>query len=262
MSTIEWGAFANRRYESGISHGVVYPHSLDGFGVVWNGLTAVEQGFTGGEIESYYVDGVKYFDNPLSKDFVATIKGFSTPVEFDPCVGNKHVAPGFILTRQPRELFDFSYRTWINNDDYKIHVVYNALVSSPKRPYSTITNVATPTSFEWTITSTPDDVSGRHPSSHLTIDTSRVPASVLWEIEAALYGTVSKDNLLPRMDFFLDLVEYIGSPKVIDEDPVTGLSPISFGYGDLFRTAVEGVFRPLPLGRLILNPLTGTYRLE
>lgn len=47
MARLNWGVVAERFFETGVDHGVLY--TGDGIGVPWNGLTSVNETPTGGD---------------------------------------------------------------------------------------------------------------------------------------------------------------------------------------------------------------------
>ena len=57
MATLEWDEVGERKYQTGIDHGVLYLN--DGTVVPWNGLRGMEESYNQ-EGQSYYIDGVKY----------------------------------------------------------------------------------------------------------------------------------------------------------------------------------------------------------
>ena len=145
MSRLVWGQANQKQHESGVDRGVFYP--IDGPGVVWNGLISVDESFSGGELSSYHFDGIKYLDKATPRSYQATITAFSAPKEFASALGERAIIPGFILTRQPRVRFGLAYRTMINEKDYKLHLVYNALASSNGRSYSSLSATPSPGQF-------------------------------------------------------------------------------------------------------------------
>ena len=66
MAALTWDQVGERIYQTGIDHGVLYLH--DGTVVVWNGLTDVEES-SDSEVKSFYLDGVKYLENLISRRF-------------------------------------------------------------------------------------------------------------------------------------------------------------------------------------------------
>jgi hypothetical protein len=260
MTRLVWGEESARRYEYGIDRGVLFPS--DGPGVVWNGLVNVEESFVGGEVTSFHFDGIKYLDTVSPKNYQATITAFSAPEEFAPCVGDKSVIPGFVLTRQPRNRFGFSYRTGYGNDlGYKLHLVYNATASPTGKAYSSINASPSAESLSWKIDAVPPVATTYRPSAHYVLDSTKVSASALEAVETLLYGSAKLTSRLPLVEELLDLMS-IWTPLIIIPQSVTGLSQLTAGSGDLYKTKVDGINRALPNTRLTTSPTSGFYRME
>lgn len=260
MTRLVWGDEVHPRYESGINNAVLYPSS--GPGVVWNGIINIEESFVGGELSSYHFDGIKYLDSVAPKNFQATISAFSAPEEFAPCVGNKSVIPGLILTKQPRERFGLSYKTYYGNDlGYKLHLVYNATASPTGRSYASTTQEAKATPLSWKIDAVPPASTSYRPSAHFILDSTKINAESLTALETLLYGS---DTLSPRLPLIDEWLEFaiIWAPLLIVPQTVTGLSQLTSGSGDLYRTKVAGINRALPNTRLTPSLTSGVYRLE
>lgn len=201
MTTLQWDQVGERKFEVGVDRGVLYPPS--GGGVAWNGLISVEENPVGGELNSYYFDGVKYLDDVSAEDFQATITAFTYPDEFDECNGFYEVQDGMFATQQPRLPFNLCYRTRLGDDvdgykhGYKLHLVYNAMAAPSGRVYSTMTQTIDPLNFVWVISATPPLSSTFKPTAHLEINSNKVSAEGLATLEDVLYGTDDVDPTFP-----------------------------------------------------------------
>lgn len=213
---LEWNAPGSRFYESGVDRGVLYVGDLPG--VVWNGLTSVEEAPTGGEAKAYYIDGVKYLNISTAEEFGATINAFTYPDEFVECDGTARVRPGLFLTQQRRKSFGLSYRTMIGNDvdsgyAYKLHLVYNALASPSQRSHSTINESPEPSEFSWTLTTRSPKMAGYKRSAHIVIDSRDVHPKRMTSIEDILYGSDTEIARLPTLD---DLIAIFDAPVELE----------------------------------------------
>lgn len=199
MTRVAWDAPGVKVVETGLDRGVLYP--VTGPGVAWPGLVSVSEGVTGGEVESFYYDGVKYMDVILYDDFVATLEAFSAPPEFAACDGTKQLGLGLYATQQPRLPFSMSYRTLVSNDvtvdaGYKIHLLYNCMASPAERTRTTQSESVEAPTTSWTINTRPAPAatylgSTYKPTAHIIIDSRFVPtASRLNALENSLYGPV------------------------------------------------------------------------
>ena len=130
-----WDDKTKMSFQSGLDRGVLYLQ--DGTTVPWNGLTSVntyDEANT--EVESYYVDGLKLLDVSGYGEFEADLSAFTTPKEFDRCVGLGEINQGLSVAGQQRESFGLSYRTLVGDSQkglrrgYKIHLIYGATALS------------------------------------------------------------------------------------------------------------------------------------
>lgn len=213
MSALVWDATGQRFYETGVSHGVLYPQKSDGTynsGVAWNGLTGVTESPDGAEPNDIYADNIKYASIRSAETFGGTIEAFTYPDEFAECDGSYTVVPGVYIGQQSRKPFGFCYRTEVGNDTqseeddgYKLHIIYNATASPSEKSYETINDSPDAITFSWEITTTPVPVTGKKPTSQITIDTTKLDATGkanLKTLEATLYGGENTEPTLPSPD--------------------------------------------------------------
>lgn len=212
MSRIDWNKAGERRFETGIDRGVLYPRL--GPGVPWNGLVAVNENTSGGEMESLYFDGVKYLDIASGEDFQATVEAYSAPVQFAPSDGQKYLAPGLSVTQQPRKSFGLCYRTLIGNDlvgveyGYKLHIVYNCTASPAARSNKTLAENPSPETRSWTINTVPPPANTFRPTAHLVVDSTLIDPYLMADLETLLYGRDATSEL-PAIAAYLPTVAEI-----------------------------------------------------
>lgn len=210
MTKLQWDGAGQRFYESGVDRGVLYVSPT--VAVPWNGLLSVDESTSGGDPRPYYQDGVKYLSVSGREQFAATIEAYTYPDEFAPHNGWGIVKNGLRVGNQRRITFNLTYRTGIGNDTeglehgYKIHLVYNALVTPSNRAYRSSGQSADPTTFSWELSTTPTAVAGFKPTAHLVLDSRFAPASLLKKVEDILYGS---DNLQPRMPTALEIITLV-----------------------------------------------------
>jgi len=196
-----WHEDGKRFFETGVDRGVFYPRGA--IGVPWDGLIAVKEENTGGEVTPYYFDGVKYHDFVAGEDFQATVDAFAAPAEFAAYDGMKAIVPGLYATNQRRRTFDFSYRTLIGNDlDYEnhayyLHLVYNVTAVSSTKEHSSIAKAPSPAARSWTFHTVPVITYGNKPTAHLIIDSREMDPFLLADLENRLYGSATFDPHLP-----------------------------------------------------------------
>ena len=214
MSKLIWDATGSRLYETGTDRGVLYVQEDGkyGTGVAWNGLTAVTESPSGAEANPLYADNIKYLNLMSNEEFGATIEAYTYPDEFAACDGSAEIATGVTIGQQQRKTFGLAYRTILGNDvdgndhGYKIHLVYGALASPSEKAYATVNDSPEAITFSWEVTTTPVSVEGFKPTAHLEINSTKVPAEKLAELEALLYGSEDKEASLPTPDEVVALV--------------------------------------------------------
>lgn len=228
---LDWDAVGERYYEVGVDRGVLYVGTAPG--VPWNGLVSVNEEPSGGEPTPYYLDGVKYLNEASTEEFEATIEAYTYPKEFDQCDGTKTVSNGLFSTQQKRVPFNLAYRTLIGNDvdgvdhGYKIHLVYNALVSPSSRSNATMGESVDPSNFSWKITTQPISHAVAGLTSHLVIDSRDTPEALLEFIEFVLYGSDSSEPSLPNISAMHSLFsEFV--PLVTADGAIDALHPWTF----------------------------------
>ena len=207
MSKIVWDAIGERRYETGVDHGVLYLYDKNAKefnnGVAWNGLTSVQETPSGAESNPQYADNIKYLDLISAEQFGATVECFTYPDEWEKCDGSASPVDGMSIRQQERSMFGLCYRTKIGTDvegdaGYKLHLVYNCKASTSERQYQTVNDSPEALSFSYEISTTPIDVPNYKQTSIITIDSTKFTTEVagvktidqkLLNLEAALYGS-------------------------------------------------------------------------
>lgn len=203
MPILEWDKTSERLFETGVDHGVLFVMGANGQygnGVVWNGLTAVNESPEGGEPTALWADNIKYLNLMSAEEFKGSIEAYTYPDEFMECDGSVELATGVTVGQQSRKMFGLSYRTRIGNDvdgaehGYKIHLVYGCLASPSEKGYETINDSPDAITFSWDFDTTPvavvndSGVELAKPTAHLVIDSTKADAAKLAALETTLYG--------------------------------------------------------------------------
>ena len=201
---MQWDKAIDRRFELGVDRGVLYNRSM--VGVPWNGLINVTEKLTNTEITRYYQDGSKYYTDLSTPEFSATVEAFTYPDILDTFTGKTEIVNGLYADENAFQFFHFSYRTLIgdavygSDKFYKIHLVYNAYAVPTAKAYGTINESPSASTFSWDVTT--DSIAilpgtNSLQTSHLIIDSRKVPASKLKNLETILYGTSTISPRLP-----------------------------------------------------------------
>ena len=206
-SALSWDNAGEKLYETGVDHGVLYPMGENAYplGVAWNGLTGVTETPSGAEATKLYADNIKYLEIRSAEEFGGTIEAYTYPDEWAECDGSAALVTGVYAGQQPRKVFGFCYRTILGNDvdldahGYKLHIVYGCTASPSERSYATVNDSPEAITFSWEFSSTPVNVTGHKPVSCITIDSTKVDATKLKNLEDKLYGVTTDSTANPAV---------------------------------------------------------------
>lgn len=220
MATLVWDQPGERVFQAGVDRGVLYLH--DGTAKVWNGLTGVEES-SGFDLKEYHLDGVKYLENLIPGDFQGKLTAYTYPDVFESISGIDTGFLGLGLYDQPAQSFNLSYRTHVGNDlegtdyGYKVHILYNIFAVPDSYSFETYTDSGVqPIEFSWSLTGTPVKLEGFRPTVHVSVDSNKVSASLLKQLEDMLYGTATKDPELPSLQDLAEYFGYLGALIIVD----------------------------------------------
>lgn len=252
MTKLKWDQVGERRYETGVDHGVLYIPDTFGIyaaGYAWNGLTSVSEKPSGAEASPQYADNIKYLNLVSAEEFGATVEAFTYPPQFAQCDGTASPSSGVSVGQQSRKTFGLCYRTLLGNDvdstdyGYKLHLIYGALASPSEKAYNTVNESPEAIQFSWEVTTTPVDVPGFKASASITIDSTEVDSADLADLELILYGSVGVDPRLPLPEEViaifgtgLTLVPLVTAPTYV---PATKIITIPATTGVVYK--INGV---------------------
>lgn len=203
MSKIKWDQTGEKKFKTGVDHGVLYPQKGGAYpkGVAWNGLTTVNKTPSGAEDNKLYADNMQYLNLKSAETLGLTIECYMYPDEWAECNGESELAEGVFLGQQRRNTFGFSYRNKLGNDtegeDYgfEINLVYGCSASPSEQSNQTINDSPEAATFSYEVSTTPVNVSGvgpdgkpYKPAASITIDSTKVSREKLTELEEILYG--------------------------------------------------------------------------
>jgi hypothetical protein len=230
MAKLVWDETSKRLYETGVSNGVLYRRGPDGAysnGVAWNGLTALTESPSGAEASPIYADNIKYLNLVSTEEFGGTIEAYTYPDEFAECDGTAQISNGLYAGQQQRKMFGLAYKTILGNDveldsyGYKLHLIYGAIASPSEKSYSTVNDSPEAITFSWELTTTPVPVAGFKPTASLTIDSTKVSADKLAELEAQLFGRDASDGgtaIIPNLPLPGAVAEMLADSSEEPED--------------------------------------------
>lgn len=214
---LTWDGLAERYFETGVDHGVLY-HQTGGVyndGEAWNGLITVTESPSGAESNKKYADNIPYLNLFSAEEFGATIECFTAPNGFLTYDGVRKTANGLQITQQSRPVFGFSWRTKKGNGldedlGYILHLAYGLQASPSEKTRTTVNDSPEPTTFSWTITSTPVEVPGFKPTAVVHIDSTDpdVDPTNLAALEEVLYG---KTGVAPRLPLPAEVDTILGT---------------------------------------------------
>lgn len=212
---LEWDKAEERIFELGVDHGVFFPYDQSTGeyeeGLVWNGLINVTEKGAGGEDNKQYADNIVYANIRSEAEFEASIEAFTYPDELSECDGSSQVETGVFIGQQLRKPFGFSYRTKIgnNNDNvdfgYKLHLVWGATPEPTEKSRDTINDSPEASTFTWDLTTEKVAVTGKKPTAHLWVDSTKVEPSEMAALEALIYGDETGTSSMPTPDEVLAL---------------------------------------------------------
>lgn len=257
-----WDQIGEKTYETGVNQGVLYPVNDNGTypkGVAWNGLSNVTDSPSGAEETKIFADNQKYLSLFSAEELGLTIEAYTYPDEFAVCDGSAEIAPGVFAGQQNRKGFGFSYRTELGNDvkgddyGYKLHLIYGCKASPSEQSHATINDSPEAVSFSWTVSTTPVNVPGLKAASSIVLDSTKVDAQKLADLEKILYGfDVAEFDATKTYDVGDFVVEGGKTYKCITQISV----PAAFNPTEWEEDETVGVAR-LPLPEEVITIMGG-----
>lgn len=210
---IIWDSDGQRYFEAGVRNVVLYTRDETKKwknGVAWNGCAGITESPDGAEANDIYADDIKYASLRSAETFGGSIEAYTYPPEFAECDGTAEIVKGLYIGQQVRKPFSLCYRTMIGNDElgvndeqYKLHLIYNATASPAEKSYETINDSPDAMTMSWDFDTTPLLCNGHKAVSTITIDTTKLDEKgkkALETLLGKLYGTEDSDPELPTPD--------------------------------------------------------------
>ena len=205
VTPITWDEAENRRYEYGVSKGVLFPMEDSGEyaeGKAWNGLINVTDNPEGADVTKLWADGIQYAGIRGAEEYHGSIEAYTYPEEFAACDGSVSPIEGMYIGQQPRKKFGLCWRTEIGNANtdtlgYKIHIAYGLSASPTEKSHDTVNDSPDAQTFNWDAEGTPVPMTGYKPTAKLEFDSTKLGSDKMKALEDLLYGTTSKASSLP-----------------------------------------------------------------
>ena len=225
---ITWDEAEKRKYEYGVSQGVLYPMRDDGTyasGVPWDGLVNITDKPEGGDINKMYADGIFYAGIRGSEEYHADVEAYTYPDEFAECDGSQQPVPGMYLGQQTRRKFGLCWRSEIGNANtqslgYRLHVAYGLTAAPTEKSHDTVNDSPEANLFNWSMEGTPVSVLGHRPTAKLEFDSTRLSPARMEALEELLYG--GSEAGLPKPDDILNILEYAYGKDIIGRQQISG----------------------------------------
>lgn len=249
---LAWDKTGERLYETGVDRGVVYPQADGGYpkGAAWNGLTNVTKSPSGAEATPLYANNHKYLNLMSVEELGGSITAYTFPDEFAPCNGAAELAPGVRVGQQKRQTFGLAYRTLIGNDTegtafgYKLNLIYGALAAPSEESNATVNDSPEAKEMSWEFSTTPVEISGMDPTSSLEIDSTKVDAGKLKQLEDILYGGDPVVTESEPEDWATNYKNYL-EKKGNEYVPITAQSAPSWTASKYYKAGADARL-PLP----------------
>lgn len=226
MAEMQWGQAGEKRWETGVSNGALYPQDPETGdypeGVAWNGLVSVTESPTGGESNKQYADNGVYANLKSAEEFGFTLEAFAFPDEFAQCDGSAELAVGVYVGQQTRRPFGFVWKSLVGNDlegadyGYKLHLTYGGDAAPSEKANNTVNESPEAATMSWEVTNYAVPVPGTNPvtgkpfkpTAHITVDSTKTDPAKLAALEDILYGTVGDD---PRLPLPAEVIALVGA---------------------------------------------------
>ncbi|QFG13627.1 major tail protein [Arthrobacter phage Shepard] len=225
MVALAWDKVGEKIFEAGVEKGVLYKQNVSGVydnGFAWNGLVSVNESPSGAEANKQYANNKVYANITSAEEFSGSLEAFTYPKEFAECDGYAELTDGVSIGQQRRVPFGLSYKTKIGNDiaeldlGYKLHLVYGAKAAPSERNYTTINESPEAMTMSWELTTEPVEVAGKRPTATLVVDSTKVNAAKLLDLENILYGTAGTN---PRLPLPAEVASVLGTNLTVTAQP-------------------------------------------
>lgn len=230
MSRLQWDQDGDRGYRVGIHKVALFKSDTSaasgyGVGVAWNGVTKVGEAPEGAEATDLWANDSKYGTLRSSEQFKGSIEAYDCPEEFDECDGCVEAGSGFLLRQQTRKPFGLVWCTSIGNDtegvDHgeELHIAYNATASPSSVDRETINDSPNVPTMSWEFSTTPVNVEGYKPTSHVVFRSTKMTAQNWNRLLDTVFGSSDADPTLPTLATLISTYGTVHTYEPLDEAP-------------------------------------------
>ena len=261
MTALIWDHPKDKIYQSGISNTVLFANNVPG--VAWNGVISITDDKTNNQIQESHIDGYNYLNTISGSMYRCNISCYDYPEILN---NNRELILGGSFTidvpNQNYSLFGLAYKTNIGNqleqDDYgyKIHIIYNLILTPGNITNVTITNTKTPVIFNFKGLASPVILDGINHTAHFVFDSTKNNRFVMAYIENLIYGTENQDPYLPDINILIELLTDFDLIAVVDNNDGTWTAT---GPDEFFD--IQGTYFEIYTSQAIMLNET-TYRLS
>lgn len=216
---VQWDETGKREYSAGVDRVVIYrivKNETTGNveytnGEGWNGITAVNDNPTGGDITDVYANNAVYASLVAAEKMGGTIEAYMYPDAFAECDGSKEIVPGLRVHQQPRLPFGLCSRSKIVNDlgeeVDELHFYYGCKASPSGKDHTTTNESPEAATMSWEFSCTSVPVPGYKPSSSLTLRSDNIAKDKYDALLKVLYGTGETKGKMPFPAELINLVK-------------------------------------------------------
>ena len=88
----------------------------------------------------------------------------------------------------------------------KIHVAWNSTAAPSEKSYASINDSPDAITFSWECTTSPVNVTGHRPTSHMEINCTKLKEKTIKAVQDKLWGSESTNATLPSPDELIQLI--------------------------------------------------------
>ena len=206
MAEIVWDSPGSRKFETGVSKGILFLKGDDGAylpGIPWNGIISVSETPQGGDSSRLYADDMLYASIQSITSYKATLEAYAYPEEFNECFGYAVPTAGFMVHQGKHRKCALCWQSMQGDEAFqstgrKLHIAYGLSVGINDIEYQTFSDSPDATVFSWDLEGTNVQVFNCSPTAKLVVDLSRLTHNQVSVLEDLLYSETGAVLPLPN----------------------------------------------------------------